>query len=59
MVFIYLFPNNQSDDEKSHLDNKYPEEELVSAAGGTDFRTAIIHATITGPEKDESADEGG
>lgn len=59
MVFIYLFPNNQSDDEKSHLDNKYPEEGLVSAAAGTDFRTAMIHATITGLEKDESADEGG
>ena len=58
-MFIYLFPNNQSDDEKSHLDNKYPEEELVSAASGTDFRAAMIHATITGLEKDESADEGG
>jgi hypothetical protein len=57
VVFIYLFPNNQSDDEKSHLDNKYREEGLVSAAAGTDSRTAMIHATITGLEKDESADE--
>ncbi len=34
-------------------------EELVSVAAGPDFRTAMIHATITGLEKDESADEGG
>jgi hypothetical protein len=34
-------------------------KELVSAATGPDFRATMIHATITGLEKDESADEGG
>ena len=32
-------------------------EGLVSVAG-PDFRTAMIHSTITGLEKDEAADEG-
>jgi len=30
-------------------------EELVSVAAGPDFRTAMIHATVTGLEKDEPA----
>jgi hypothetical protein len=30
----------------------------VSAAAAPDFRTAMIHAAITGLEKDEPADEG-
>jgi hypothetical protein len=33
-------------------------EELVSAAATPDFRTAMIHAAITGLEKDEPAEEG-
>jgi hypothetical protein len=37
---------------------KYRGEELVSAAAAPDFRTAMIHATITGLDKDEPADEG-
>jgi hypothetical protein len=34
---------------------KYRGEELVSAAAAPDFRTAMIHAAITGLEKDEPA----
>ena len=36
---------------------KYRGEGLVSTAAGPDFRTAMIHATITGLEKDEPVNE--
>jgi hypothetical protein len=36
---------------------KYRGAELLCAAVGSDFRTAMIHATITGLEEDEPADE--
>jgi len=36
---------------------KYRGKALVSAAGGSDFRTTMIHATMTGLEEDEPADQ--
>jgi len=42
----------------SNANRKYWGEGLVLAAAGPDCQTAMIHATITGLEKDEPADEG-
>jgi hypothetical protein len=40
------------------ITRKYRGQGLVAVAAGPDFRTAMIHATITGLKEDEPADEG-